>query len=262
MTEAGGRWWGEFRLQPGQAGSWLIGPLALRVQHQEGEWVIGTARSSELDDAVEVRVPHPAGAWSSGFDVTSFAVSRATDRLVLLPLLPPRSLVVKPEARLSVPSQEEVTLRVRAPLWVKVGIGDEAKTLLEIPTVNLMSTWFGPNAAEGELCYALKASGRLRSKDLVASAHEALVTVRIRNRDNSPLSVERINLPVESLRLYEAGIAELRTNTVNLDRVGESEVNVRVEPGAPADAPSARLVTDGRVTGDNVLRRAFGSLFR
>lgn len=260
MTEPSPRWWGEFRLRPGEAGSWLIGPLALRVQHQEGEWVIGTARSSELDDAVEVRVPHAAGPWSPGFEVTSFAVSRLTERLVLLPILPPRSLVVRPEARLSVPQEEEVTLRVRAPLWVKVGIGEGAKTLVEVPSVNLPSTWFGPSPTEGELCYALRASGRLRAKDLVAAGHEALVTVRIRNRADTPLLVERINLPVESLRLYEQEGVGLLTNAVNLDRVAEAEVNVRVDPGPPVGI-AARLVTDGRV-GEGALRRAFGSLFR
>ncbi|MBK6688887.1 MAG: hypothetical protein IPG45_30740 [Deltaproteobacteria bacterium] len=86
------------------------------------------------------------------------------------------------------------------------------------------------------------------------------MTVRIRNRADTPLLVERINLPVESLRLYEQEGAGLLTNAVSLDRVAESEVNVRVEPGPPPGV-TAQLVNDGRVD-EGVFRRAFGSLFR
>jgi hypothetical protein len=260
MSEAGRSWWGDYRLAIGEAGSWWIGPLALRVQHTEGEWSVGLLRDASHEGTLEIRSPHHVVPIAKDFEVQSFAVSTNYEKLTLTPVLPNRSLVVRTEPRLAVPPNEEVLLRIRAPLGVRVSIGDPAKVLLEVPTEILQPTWFGPSPTVGDLCYALRTSGRLGAGE-PPPTHQATALVKIHNRASSSLLIERINLPMAALRVFAKADGSLWTNGLTLQRDSDQEVTVKVDAAGTGDGDPV-IAVDGRAVTDSVFMRAFSSLFR
>jgi hypothetical protein len=172
--------------------------------------------------------------------------------VVSLPRLPIRLL---PEC--------EATLNVGSPVWVRVEVGKPAVTLRELPSQRLSDTWFGGSTREGELCYATETRARLLAENLPVLSRSAVTAVRIRNRAPSPLSVERLKLPVPLLSLYCDRLGRLWTEEVTLTRNEESEMaSLDIGQGPPDAAIGAELLTPPRsATEPNLWIRAFSGLF-
>lgn len=188
-----------------------------------------------------------------------FLTGASSEPVLALPRLPDRPVVSRPQVTTVLLPRERATLLVGTVLWVKLTLGD--RTLLELPTVRLSDTWFGPNSREGELCYASQTRARLRLLD-IESAWRALTPVTIINRGDDVLKLDRLNVPVPNLSLYSDG-KQFWTSGLTVGRDGDNApAKVQIDSGPPALSPRAALVAPPRrAARTGVFDRAINLIF-
>lgn len=260
---SGGTWWGDLGLAEGNAAQWRIGPLDLTVCRGRREWQLaygwdpGRFESQEWDLRPDAAMPEEPAHHER------FVVGETGDRIAVRPALADRPVVSLPRLPFHLQPEREATLFVGSPVWVRVEAGEPAITLRELPSRRLSDTWFGGSTREGELCYATQTRARLHSENLPVLSRSAVTPVRIRNQAASPLSLQRLKLPVPLLSLFCDRQGRLWTERITLTRTDETDMaSLDVNEGAPHEAADAELMTAPREGAEaSLFIRAFSSLF-
>lgn len=275
-------WWGSFTIPIGQAGRFRIGPLAIKVLRLANEWQVRREHPEDGNErTVSAEVPAPPSRAAQTLDsmllrpnkegadavrdppemtVTRYATASDTPKLRILPVLPDRTVVTRPENPLTILPETRVTLYVGSPVWVRLLQG-ENEMLGDLPVLPSKEAWLGPNTREGELCYATRTYGRLVLDDAIQAPHRVMTAVAIANTSQQPFVCERVNLPVRRLSVYASEDGRLWTEAVTMERSGEL-ARIVVDAKPPAVAAGAVRVTGPRDTEDGGMFRAFGTLFR
>ncbi len=260
VTGGAEHWWGAYRVREGAAAAWRVGPLRLTVVHQRREWIVMRGQGDPDDRARLVHQDAPVRAARPDELVTRYAAGDGVDAISITPILPDRSVVTRPQTPITVPARGDVSVMVGSPLWLRLEEGEHL--LEELPAMPPRLTWFGPNTREGELCYATRTFGRLRLEDLCVLPQRVVTAVKIANRADRALTLERLKLPVRRLCLFATPGADFWTEPVVLERrEGKEFAELRVVSGPPGEAPDARLVSGPRDPEGTNMIRAFGSLF-
>jgi hypothetical protein len=242
--------------------SWRVGPLRLTVIHLRREWQVLRAAGSFDDRERHVEEGGRGRERGPGELLTRYAASDGIDGLAVTPVLPDRAVVTRPETPITVPARGTVSVIFGSPLWVRIEEAGVGRLLEELPAIAPSLTWFGPNTMEGEICYASRTFGRLRLEDVRQLPHRVTTAVKILNHAASPLTLERLKLPVRRLSVFATAGADFWTEPVVLERrEGKDLAELRVSAGPPGEAPDARLVSGPRDKAGNDVIRAFGSLF-
>lgn len=262
-------WWGEFDLPAEDAGRWQVGPTTLWLYRASQEWrLVYTQTHDSMADRAAVDLSTPVEQMQQAVDdesvsttVDRFPFHRTTETLSVFPALADRAVVIRPETPLYLLANESARLYVSTPLWMGIQVGREPRLLKEIPSFRLSDTWFGPSTREGELCYAARTSGRLDLGSLPRRLHRAITPVHIRNRGSDVMLLERLQLPVQYLSLYQSENRFLWTQVVTMNRQEESNrATVRLADGPPKEAAGARLIREPRLTmKGNIIMRTFGA---
>jgi hypothetical protein len=116
---------------------------------------------------------------------------------------------------------------------------------------------------EGELCYASRTYARLSLENIPTRSHRAVTKLSVHNQADSQLSVERLNLPVPYLSLFESRDGLLWTQAVTMIRTRDTGMAAfRVEKDPPAEAKDARPLSGPRLQPEQtMIIRAFGTFF-
>jgi hypothetical protein len=258
------RWWGGFDLEPGQVKRWEIGPTILWIGRFEREWRVA---HKQIDDPISERlaigVPDAIDGIEEGAAEFRFGFRSAGHRVRIEPLLADRAVVIRPEVPFRVVSGEEVTLYVSTPVWLRIAVGDKGPKMLDLPSYRPSDTWFGASTIDGELCYASRTTGRLELADVQMRPHRVVTPVRLVNRAQDALELDRLKLPVGYFDLYD-GPSTLWTQSVTLTREESGDLaGLRFEPTAPREAQAAPKVAGARQASDqNLVVRAFSKIFR
>lgn len=265
-------WWGDFIFRDHDAARWRVGPSTLWIYRSAQAWHLITLESDDpLEDAVEHDAPTPIEKTELSMEdlprdaVVSRYSFQSTDSVChLQPVLADRSVIVRPDIPLYVLADEQVTLYVSTPLWIRVEVGAAARLLQETPSFRPSDTWFGPSTQEGELCYAGRTAGRLRLQDLPRRLHRAITPIHVRNFGADALHIDRVQVPVQYLSLFEGTDHFLWTQAVTLDRETAGDVaTVRFEESdIPKEAgPTTRLGGPRLHVRTNMIVRTFSTLF-
>ncbi len=264
-TRLTNEWWGLVRIGVGQVHHWRVGPLDLWVLRLAGEWRVAQARGADpMDPSLESeRLTDPPALAELG-EVQRFAVDDDEEVMGLDPKLADRPIVTRPEVPFHVPAGEHVTVYVSTPLWLRVVAGESPDELLEIPIYRPSDTWFGPNTREGELCYASRTRFVLNLENAPMVPHRATTALQIHNRASRPLTLDRVNLPVDTLALYQGLDGRIWTPDVSLVRAQDDDfAELRVAGREPGGTPGAtRIAEPRRVAAGNAMIRAFSSLLK
>lgn len=261
----GRRWWGETTVPEGEAAYWRIGPLNLWASHSRNEWSLASGREGDpMQDSLVCEIPSTRAWPETSESALRFGFRQTLDALLLEPVLADRPIVINPATPFSLPPGEELTLYISTSLWVRLQTGKPRVELVELPTHRPSDTWFGPSTLEGELCYAGKTSARHQLENVPIRHHRAISALRVRNRARTPLTVERLKLPLPNMSLFESVDGQLWTETVTWHREQDGEM-AQLELGSrpPVRVTEARLLTGRRVEpAGGSLIRAFGGLIR
>ncbi|MCW8890552.1 MAG: hypothetical protein OQL20_07840 [Sedimenticola sp.] len=255
-----GIWWGDIAIKPGATMLWEIGAMQFALQRLALEWRVACKRRE-------------AGEQSDGQMVDLAALPEDLEAVVeryicnqslcILPALADRPVVSRPANPLTLFPGEEVRIYVSTPLWARIQTADKKLVLKEFSLLQLSDTWFGPSTLEGELCYATRTHARLALDAMPRHNYRATSTLLLKNQAETALVLERLNLPVTYLGLYQDSQGELWTDGIELIREEESDkASLKIKPGPPAGiAGAVRIAEPRKKTEGGLLVRAFGSLF-
>ena len=206
-----------------------IGPLVLWFRRGHDEIHIATERlSTELADESEttsftcIHESEPLNLeWHR------WVVGELCRQIMVLPVMPDRPVVVRPELPVKIPKDQEALFFVSIPVWARIVAKKQEHTILcEEPSVIRSNIWFG-DLMSGELCYSLRSRARRRMVDIEAEPHRVACPVRIRNTTGSQFDVERFCVHIEHLNIYK-GSTRLWTNEVLISFQGEDTAS-RIE---------------------------------
>jgi hypothetical protein len=184
--------------------------------------------------------------------------------LTLSQKLSPRAIVARPIESIHLPARASIKLYVGTSLWLCLLRGDDV--LLDIPVARLSDTWFGPDTMRGETCYACQTHARLSMAGVTANPYKAITPITISNETTKALTLDRINLPVHHLSLYQqnssANQQRYWTSAISMTNLDNSpDIEIKVSHDAPEECVDAALLTTARnplVTGR--LRRTLSYL--
>lgn len=171
-----------------------IGPVSVWLLRKAGELWIQAVPSS---DSATPDAPPSDGIWKR------WALRNGDHSARLRPILPDRSIIVKPEYEIHLLKGSHVRTYTRVPIWIGIEvIGETTVLITEIPAQVLSNTWFG-SFTDGELCYWLATSARRSMPLELIQPHHAVCIMDIRNLSDNDLKVDKICLRVERMSLFE-----------------------------------------------------------
>ncbi len=251
--------WGERRVPNGTRSRFKLGPLWLEIANVGLEWHVA-ARSGAQGEDHGLSVEEPAGDEPApeGMLTTRYGVGDTGDSLRLTPQLADKPIVARPEAPYVVAAGGKVEVHVSHPLWVRVEVGRARVKLCELPAREPRQTWFG-SPTDGHLCYALHTSLRQRIEELEQVPYRGATTVTVHNEAQTPLSIDRLRIPVTALALYHVE-GRLVTSSMTLHRTSGDEAAVmRIVDKPPS---GAELLTAARSPQtDGPVERVFNAFF-
>lgn len=257
-------WWGEFPLETDQAGLWSVGPMTLWLRRQSREWQVAYASANDpLAELVSVQVPNESELPPEGTSCKRYPLGKTGEALRLTPRLADRPVVSQPATALYLLPGEAISIIVSSPVWVVV---EEAArgVLQEMPVFRPSDTWYGPATEEGGLSYAATTLAHVHFGLVPYSPFRAITPVTLRNNASDILPVDRINLPVPYLSLYEGKDAWLWTSPVSFDRHDghEDQAAMSIGKTLPDEAGRCRLLSAPRKNPDqNQVIRTFSRIF-
>lgn len=257
-------WWAEYEFSLDETRSLHLGPLQLWLQRQADEWRTYTVRGKDpFAPNFVALAPDAIAEIPSDATCRRFAFGQSPERIRLAPKMPDRPMVVRPDALLSVPPGATIELFVTHPLWLELVFGHPPVARESIAVFQSTESWFGPSAAEGELCYASRSSLQTEFTQLVLRPHRVISKLRIHNRGDSSLDIERIKIPLGHLSIFADENALLWTETVSLVRGDTNELtSMRILEGPPEQAKNAERLCVPELRSDtNLMERAIHALF-
>lgn len=170
--------------------------------------------------------------------------------------LAPRPILARPWKPLTIPSRQRVRLYVGTPLWLMITAGQD--TVLDVPVSRVSDTWFGADTMNGEICFDCRTKARLSMDDIPRNPFKAITPIDLDNDSNLPVTVDRINLPVNHMALFE-NADRLWTSSMELHVDHDGRHQISSEPPAEcADGTEIAPPRDPLESG--ILTKAIGML--
>lgn len=209
--------WEPKKIERGETLSIQLGPLDLWIHRGEQEWHVASEyQSSKTENLAYSRNDEmPDRKW------TRWVINEQIDEVSLHPVMPDRPLIVRPEMRVCLLPNQSVQFYIGVPIWIVVSLGGRFQNIIEIPSIVLSNSWFGPTT-EGELCYAMRTTAKLRQQDLQPHPHRAVVPFEIRNLSDEKLDFTRLCLHTRNLRIFQ-GHERMWTNQGRATYRGEEK---------------------------------------
>lgn len=256
-------WWGEFTFAEHHVKHWSIGNRKVIVQRMRCEWNIWNIESDSEEHERLVYGDLDESYKPDNGSLSRYIQTKTGEKILILPALADRSIVARPSVPLTLLGGEHTLIYVSTPLWFRVSILPEQLCIADIPFWRPSDSWFGNSTREGEICYAKYTEARLSLNLSEQPRHRVITPVRIHNEHKNALQIERLNVPVPLLNLYNDQNRQFWSDAIRINRKGEDNiVDLVLEKQTPSEAQSAVKVSNPRVvTEKHILSRALSSLF-
>lgn len=233
--------WEPIKIERDETLAVQLGSLDLWIHRGEQEWHI----ASETRSNDQHRLSISRSGEMPDCDWTRWVINEQIDEVMLRPQMPDRPLIVRPEMPVCLLPNQSVQFYIGVPVWVEISLGHRFRGIIEMPSMMLSNSWFGPTT-EGELCYAMRTTAKLRREDLQQHPHRAVVPFEIRNMSDERLDFERLCLHTINLRIYE-GNERMWTNRGRATYRGDEKWSrVVYARGVPAFDGASRMIGKAR----------------
>ncbi len=226
--------WAQIEVVEGEVSLRQVGPMTLAFRRAANEiWVAVDRSQMEKTDEDTL-------TWSR------WALKQKDAQIQLLPIMPDRQVVVRPEFPFRLSSGATAKIFTRIPVWVGVYTTEiPVHKLTEIPSVNLSKTWFG-DFLDGTLCYWISTMARREVTSDLYQPHTAISTLNIKNESDEDLHIDKLSIRVERLSLYIQG-EQLWTDEMDIVYKGSDQHSeIRMTGKTPSEAKNAILITPPR----------------
>jgi hypothetical protein len=261
MSEQANNWWGNFSLAPDEQRLLRCADLCLQLQSLPHQWWLGYSWQQAINQFEPL--------WEAGLDETQqideeqrFVFAETPKEMTIQPALADRPVVCRPVVSVNLLPFQEVTLFVCLPLWVKLRLGDD--TLLDIPTVRVCDSWFGPNTREGVISYASQVSEQLDVKPISNNKARAAIEVRIQNQSADKLTLDKISVPAPNLSLFADERGQFWTPRITLVRRDQEDAILSVDEvisGGMEESALTRVCSAREDIGSSKITKAISALF-
>ncbi|VGO16783.1 hypothetical protein PDESU_05375 [Pontiella desulfatans] len=252
--------WAPHALERNQTLEFAVGPLLMRIHRGMQDWYVAHESVAGGDERCFVRTLdeplNPDNEW------TRWIIDEGINSLRFLPRLPDRPIIVRPEMPISLMPRQSVQFFIGIPLWIAVVNGARQDPAVEIPTMTLSNSWFGPTT-EGELCYALKTTAKRHLAELLPHAHRAVFPLEVRNASSELLKFERLCLRPQYLNVFQ-GATRLWTSKGRVSYRGEENWSrIVYASGAPEyDRAGAQVGSAREAMRHGALLKTFDNLIQ
>lgn len=263
MQTDNSNWWGTFEFGSGGVHIWRCADLVMQLECLPNQWRLDYGWQPEENPDAPRRGTQRIDVEAAGCDkARRFVFAQMPARVTLQPALADRPVVCRPVVPVSLLPYQQVTLYVCLPLWLQ--LMSQADILIDIPTVRVSDSWFGPNTREGVFSYASKVSEQLDVHPLADNHSRAVLEVQIHNHTGTMLTLDKISVPVPNLALFADGSGHFWTPRVTLSRQGEDNVIVSIdnEISCGLDESQLKRVAPPReILGRGKITKALSALF-
>lgn len=228
MSQLTTNWWGSFALNEGEQRVLRCADLCLQLHSLPNQWWLGYEWQHEVNQFEPVLEAGSAEPQECENE-QRFVFADLPEGVTIQPALADRPVVCRPVVSVSLLPFQEVTLFVCLPLWVKLHTGTDDCTLLDIPTVRVCDSWFGPNTREGVISYASQVTEQLDVKPIANNKARAAIEVRIQNQSEQMLTLDKISVPAPNLSLYADERGQFWTPRITLVRRGNEDAILSVD---------------------------------
>lgn len=234
--------WGPLDVTVGATDVREVGAVTLRTQRVKDEWMIASAYGNSDEEPDWTRI-----------------VTSGRESVFLQPALPDRAVVIRPRSPIVILPGRFGRFFFSVPLWIRYVSESSGKknSMLEIPTQQLSSTWFG-DMETGELCYSVDSRLLREMSDEDADEAYARCEIEIRNNSRERLRFERICVHVEFMTLFSDD-ERFWSNRVRVSFKGAEQVSqLSYTTGPPEQVSGAKMVCEPRhVMDKNIFKRSF-----
>lgn len=240
-------WWGEFAFNQDETKCWRIGDRFIAIKRSEREWTIWNNESAnEINKPVIVNKQKSRESFQD-VSFERFMVCQTTDTVHVEPSLADRSIIVRPSKPLVVMPFEKIQLYVSTPIWMTISVPNIETPMSDIPFWRPSDSWFGPSTMSGDICYSKYTDAKVKQEDLEMRSHRASTMVTVTNDQEEPLIIQRLNLPVPSLKTYSNGNGHFWTDQISiLQRTEHSKPVSHVKHSPPEDVHTMTQVSESR----------------
>lgn len=240
-------WWGDFKFAQNETKCWRIGERVIAITRNEREWLIHDKTTDlEINQAIKVSKPKAKESFEEAI-CTRFLLANTNDTITIEPSLADRAMIVRPSVPFIIMPSENIKVFVSTPLWMTILIAQLDIPITDIPFWRPSDSWFGPSTMHGDICYSKYTDAKIDIDTLEKRAHRASTMVTIKNDQEEPLTIERLNLPVPALKLYVDENKDFWTDQVVIKQSiehGKSVSELRHSP--PEHSSSMSLVSESR----------------
>ena len=256
-------WWGEFTFDLHTQKCWGVGERAILLKRKVTEWNTWNIESKE---EVEQDILISDG---ENFNIDNsvvmgrFLEKKTSEKIKVYPLLADRPVIARPSSPLTILAGEKIQLFISTPIWFYAETLPSGKCLVDLPFWRPSDSWFGRSTIDGQLCYAKYTSAKTQLEELELHPHRATTSIMVVNSDNKPLTINRINVPVNYLHLYSDAKNQLWTSRITIEIENESaDVELIIEKGFSAEFEPLTFISNPRLSSDHgKLIRRISNLF-
>lgn len=237
--------WKRHPVGEGETLTCRLGPLTVWVYRGRKDWYVAHANGSGDVDACSLQVS--SGAKDPGLEWKRWILDEKAGGIRLHPVMPDRPIIVRPEMPMSLMPKQSVEFLIELPVWLALTFDRMDRAAVELPTVTLSNSWFGP-LTHGELCYALKTTAKMYVEELSAGVHRAVFPLNLRNLSADPLDFQRLCIRPQHLNLFQ-GRTRLWTARGRISyRGSENWSRMVYAAGAPPMDEAVKKVGSARET--------------
>ena len=257
--------WGKQDCEVGRIYACAAAQLRLWFMRNSQGWQVAMRHDAEI--AFEPL--HESGEMAEQTEWQRFVTPSSSSVARLVPVLPDRPVVSRPEARIEIAPHHKGRFFVTIPVWIRLEVdvhaGQRPMTLCEFPTRILSKTWFGHPADEGEIGYALTTRARQDLEEIKDVEGRAICPVLLDNGTNEALVFAQLLLSVSHMSVYQTEDGRLWTNECRMGYSGSIfPASLAFGHTAPEQAHGSRLISGPRVAPTTGLtaRAIASALFR
>ncbi len=238
--------WAPRPLPEGGAFHCRFGPLEFWLRRVDTDLILHLRRDAAQEIICLVDDALPPADVKAG---ERFTYEGPLEQVRAIPMLPDRSIVVRPENALKVLNGQKTQFFVSIPLMIRVELvgknESDAMPVTDLITAVMSNTWFGDTMG-GELCYALKTTAKHRLDTVTRRKWRAICPVTVVNQSEKSLDLQRICVQSKHLGCY-SGETLLWANAVEVThRAEKEELQVQFAQEAPVFEKISRQLSEPR----------------
>ena len=236
--------WDQHECVAGRIYACSAAQLRLWMMRNNQGWLVASRHEAESEF-----VPfHEIAAEQESLEWQRFLTPSKASVVHIVPVLPDRPVVSRPEARIEIAPRHTGRFLVTIPVWLRVQVDlPRPVTLCEFPTRVLSKTWFGHPSEAGEIGYALTTRARQELAELTDVEGRAICPLLLENNTHEALAFAQLLLSVRHMSVYQTGDGKLWTNECRLGYTGSIlPASLTFGRTAPEQAKDSRLMSGPR----------------